>query len=170
MPDFDLVIRNGTVATASDDFAVFGGIVGDQVVAFGEELGAASREIDAAGELLCQCGVSGLFSSGKLRDLPPYALALKWSRVPGAPTGGSISRNIQCGSRFRVRHQYRSAGLSLTGGLRASRLALGLDKRHIVDDEETSPPRPALNVSCIAEVPKGAIPEGWQFTAQSRSV
>jgi hypothetical protein len=58
---------------------VFGGIVGDQVVAFGEGLGAASREIDAAGELLCQCGVSGLFSSGKLRDLPPYALALKWS-------------------------------------------------------------------------------------------
>ena len=36
MPEFDLVIRNGTVATASDVFASDVGIIGGQVAALGE--------------------------------------------------------------------------------------------------------------------------------------
>jgi dihydropyrimidinase len=54
---FDLLIRNGTVATAGDtvrcDIAVRGG----RVVALGEELGKAERTIDAAGKLVTPGGV-----------------------------------------------------------------------------------------------------------------
>src|SRR5712691_1760134 len=52
MADFDLVIRNGTVATASDttqcDVAIKDGIV----VALGRGLSAGAREIDASGRLV----------------------------------------------------------------------------------------------------------------------
>jgi dihydropyrimidinase len=52
MADFDLVIRNGTVATAADttecDVAVKDGIV----AALGRRLGPGDREIDAAGHLV----------------------------------------------------------------------------------------------------------------------
>jgi dihydropyrimidinase len=54
---FDLLIRNGTVATAGDvvrcDIAVRGG----RVVALGEDLGKAEQTIDAAGKLVTPGGV-----------------------------------------------------------------------------------------------------------------
>ena len=52
MPDFDLVIRNGTVVTAADTTACDVGIKDGSVAALGRNLGAGAREIDATGRLV----------------------------------------------------------------------------------------------------------------------
>jgi dihydropyrimidinase len=58
MPDFDLVIRNGTVATASDVFAADLGVRGGRIAAIAGSLsGTAAREIDATGRLVLPGGV-----------------------------------------------------------------------------------------------------------------
>ncbi len=56
-PAYDLVIRNGTVATASDVFPADVGIRGERIVALGEGLPAGAREIDATGRLVLPGGV-----------------------------------------------------------------------------------------------------------------
>jgi dihydropyrimidinase len=57
MPAFDLVIRNGNVATATDVFAADIGVKDGVVVALGKVLGAGTREIDATGRLVLPGGV-----------------------------------------------------------------------------------------------------------------
>ena len=57
MPAYDLVIRNGTVATASDVFAADVGITGGQVVALGRHLGPGAQEMDATGRLVLPGGI-----------------------------------------------------------------------------------------------------------------
>lgn len=57
MSAFDLVIRGGTVATATDTFVADVGIVGERVVALGLDLGAGKREIDAKGRYVLPGGV-----------------------------------------------------------------------------------------------------------------
>ncbi len=57
MPEFDLVIRNGTIATASDVFAADLGIRAGRVAAIGEALPGGAREIDATGRLVLPGGV-----------------------------------------------------------------------------------------------------------------
>ena len=57
MPRFDLVVRNGTVATAADVFDCDVGITGGQIVALGRDLDAGAAEIDAAGKLVLPGGV-----------------------------------------------------------------------------------------------------------------
>jgi dihydropyrimidinase len=57
MPEFDLVIRDGTVATASDVFAADVGVRDGRVSALGKSLGAGAREIDASGKLVLPGGV-----------------------------------------------------------------------------------------------------------------
>jgi dihydropyrimidinase len=57
LPIFDLVIRNGTVATASDVFASDIGVRDGVVVALGQGLGAGAREIDASNRLVIPGGV-----------------------------------------------------------------------------------------------------------------
>jgi dihydropyrimidinase len=52
MAEFDLVIRNGTVATASDTTLCDVGIGGGVIAALGRGLPAGEREIDAAGRLV----------------------------------------------------------------------------------------------------------------------
>lgn len=52
MPDYDLVIRNGTVVTAADTQACDIGIKSGIVATLGRSLGAGAREIDAAGKLV----------------------------------------------------------------------------------------------------------------------
>jgi dihydropyrimidinase len=54
---FDLVIRNGTVATASDTFRADVGVRGGAVVAIGSGLGEAVRSIEAAGKLVLPGGI-----------------------------------------------------------------------------------------------------------------
>jgi dihydropyrimidinase len=57
MNTFDLVIRNGTVVTASDIGACDIGISGGRIVALGQDLPRGTREIDAAGRFVLPGGV-----------------------------------------------------------------------------------------------------------------
>ncbi len=57
MPEFDLVIRNGTVATAADTMECDVGIKDGVVVALGRGLGLGAREIDASGKLVLPGGI-----------------------------------------------------------------------------------------------------------------
>ena len=59
MSNFDLLIRNGTVATAADTFQADVAIKDGRVVALGHDLGTAEQEIDAAGKLLLPGGIEG---------------------------------------------------------------------------------------------------------------
>jgi dihydropyrimidinase len=54
---YDLVIRGGRLATASDVFDADVGIVGETIVAVGRDLPAGRREIDARGRLVLPGGV-----------------------------------------------------------------------------------------------------------------
>lgn len=56
-PQFDIVIRGGTVATAADVFEADLGIVGETIAALGRQLGPGRREIDARGRLVLPGGV-----------------------------------------------------------------------------------------------------------------
>ena len=57
LSDFDLVIRGGTVVTATDRMTADVGIRGERIAALGERLGAGEREIDASGRLVLPGGV-----------------------------------------------------------------------------------------------------------------
>ncbi len=57
MPDLDLVIRSGTVVTASDRFDCDIGVREGRIVALAEDLPRAAREIDARGKLVLPGGV-----------------------------------------------------------------------------------------------------------------
>lgn len=59
MPQFDTVIRNGTLATASDVFSADLGISDGRISAIGTNLGAGKTEIDAKGRLVLPGGVDG---------------------------------------------------------------------------------------------------------------
>jgi dihydropyrimidinase len=56
-PVYDLVIRGGRVATASDVFEADVGIAGEAITAIGRDLPAGKREIDARGKLVLPGGV-----------------------------------------------------------------------------------------------------------------
>ena len=57
MTGFDLIIRNGTVVTASDTMLCDVGVRNGKVVALADKLGAADREIDATGLLVMPGGI-----------------------------------------------------------------------------------------------------------------
>ncbi|RWR15337.1 dihydropyrimidinase [Paenirhodobacter populi] len=54
---FDLIIRNGTVATAADVFEADIGIIDGRIAQIGRDLGPARREIDAAGKYVLPGGI-----------------------------------------------------------------------------------------------------------------
>lgn len=54
---YDLIIANGTVATASDSFACDVGVRDGVIVALGRDLGAAAETIDAGGMLVLPGGI-----------------------------------------------------------------------------------------------------------------
>ena len=54
MSDFDLVIRNGTVATAADTTACDIGITDGLVAMLGKNLGPGAHEIDARDQGSCR--------------------------------------------------------------------------------------------------------------------
>jgi dihydropyrimidinase len=56
-PAYDLVIRNGTVGTASDVFVADVAIIGETIVAVGNNLPRGRSEIDAQGKLVLPGGV-----------------------------------------------------------------------------------------------------------------
>ena len=57
MAAFDLIIRGGTIATASDTFHCDIGIRDGRIVALGEDLGAATEVVDATGRLVLPGGI-----------------------------------------------------------------------------------------------------------------
>ena len=57
MPEFDLVVRGGTVATATGSFAADVAVRGGVVAALGRDLPAGRSEIDASGRLVLPGGV-----------------------------------------------------------------------------------------------------------------
>src|SRR5215470_16489120 len=57
MQPFDLVIRGGTVATATDSFKADVGIRGSAIAAIADGLDKGNREIDARGKLVLPGGV-----------------------------------------------------------------------------------------------------------------
>ena len=57
MTEFDLIVRGGTVATASDTFRSDVGITGGKIVALGSKLGSAQQSIDATGKLVLPGGI-----------------------------------------------------------------------------------------------------------------
>lgn len=57
MSHFDLIIRNGTIVTATDIFKADLGVSGGRIVMIGERLGDASEEIDATDLLVMPGGV-----------------------------------------------------------------------------------------------------------------
>lgn len=54
---YDLVIRNGMVATAADVFAADVGVKDGKIAALGRDLGSGTREIDASGKLVLPGGI-----------------------------------------------------------------------------------------------------------------
>src|SRR5580704_2360469 len=57
MSDYDLVVRNGTVATAADVFHADIGIVDGVIATIGAKLGSGRREIDAEGRIVMPGGI-----------------------------------------------------------------------------------------------------------------
>ena len=55
--DFDLVVRNAVVATASDTFEADVAVSGGRIVQLGKGLAAGRREIDASGRVVTPGGV-----------------------------------------------------------------------------------------------------------------
>ena len=57
MAHYELVVRNGTVATAGEVVKADIGVNDGRIVALGEDLGRGDREIDAAGKVVTPGGV-----------------------------------------------------------------------------------------------------------------
>ena len=57
MAEYDLVVRNGTLATASDVFRADIGVVDGRVVTIGAKVGGGHREIDAEGRIVTPGGI-----------------------------------------------------------------------------------------------------------------
>ena len=57
MAAFDLIIKGGTVVTATDNTNCDVGVRDGKVAALGRDLGEADREIDASGKLLLPGGI-----------------------------------------------------------------------------------------------------------------
>ncbi len=72
MPSFDLTVRNGTIATASDTFAADLGVTDGKIVAIGAGLAPGDRDLDARGKLVLpggvdsHCHIEQLSSMGKM--------------------------------------------------------------------------------------------------------
>ncbi len=90
MTEFDLVIRGGTVATASDTFRSDVGIAGGKIVALGSSLTNAKQTIDASGKLVLPGGIDA-------------HCHLDQPRAQGLASGGAImADNFESGSLSAV--------------------------------------------------------------------
>jgi dihydropyrimidinase len=72
VPMYDLTVRNGTVATATDTFAADIGVAGGRIAAIGKDLAPGKRDLDVRGRLVLpggvdsHCHVEQLSSTGKM--------------------------------------------------------------------------------------------------------
>lgn len=88
---FDIVIRNGTVATASDMFEADVGISGETIACIGRGLPTGRREIDARGRLVLPGGVDShahieQVSAGGLLNADTFESATRSAAIGGTTT------------------------------------------------------------------------------------
>ncbi|WIJ25810.1 dihydropyrimidinase [Devosia sp. RR2S18] len=100
MSDFDVVIRGGTVATASDVFVADVGIAGGKVVALGTGLAAGRREINATGRLVLPGGVDSHChieepAVGAVHNADSFASGTASAAAGGTTTVISFSQQVK---------------------------------------------------------------------------
>jgi dihydropyrimidinase len=91
MPDLDLVVRNGTVATATDTFRADVGVRGGRIVALAEALPRATQEIDAAGRLVLPGGVDSHCHIEQLSGMGVWNADDFYSGTVSAAFGGTTT-------------------------------------------------------------------------------
>ena len=91
MAQLDVLIRNGTVATAADVSQCDVAISSGKVVALGRDLGAARRTIDAAGMLVLPGGVEGHCHIEQMGSLGVMTADDFYSGTVAAVFGGTTS-------------------------------------------------------------------------------
>ena len=105
MTHYDLVIRGGTVATASDCFRADVAVTDGRIVAIGENLGPAAREISAEGRLVLPGGVDSHChieepQVGEVRNAETFASATSSAAAGGTTTVISFSQQVKGSELF----------------------------------------------------------------------
>ncbi|HMR33479.1 MAG TPA: dihydropyrimidinase [Geminicoccaceae bacterium] len=119
MKDYDLVIRGGTIATASDCFRADVAIADGRIVAIGENLGPAAREISAEGRLVLPGGVDSHChieepQVGKVCNADTFVSATTSAAAGGTTTVISFSQQTKgSGVTDALRDYHRKATRSL---------------------------------------------------------
>ena len=113
-PAYDIVIRGGTLATATDVFRADLGIVGERIAAIGLDLPAGESEIDATGKLVLPGGVDThchieQLSGGGLMNADSFETATR-----SAAFGGTTSV-----ISFAAQHRGKSLATTVVGLCRA---------------------------------------------------
>lgn len=103
MADYDVVIRGGTVGTATDVFEADVGIVKDQIAAIGRNLPKGQREIDAKGKLVLPGGVDAHAHIEQLSGMGVMNADTFESGTSAAAFGGTTT--VIC---FAAQHQGKS--------------------------------------------------------------
>jgi dihydropyrimidinase len=103
MADYDLVIRGGTVATASASFTADVAVSGEQIVAIGRGLGAGKRDIDASGKVVTPGGVDAHCHIEQLSGMGVMGADNFESATTAAIHGGTTS--VVC---FAAQHKGKS--------------------------------------------------------------
>lgn len=91
MPDFDLVIRGGTVATATEVLRADVGVSGERIVAVGGSLPPGRREIDARGKLVLPGGVDSHCHIEQLSSMGVMCADDFYTATVSAAFGGTTS-------------------------------------------------------------------------------
>ncbi|MBU2091409.1 MAG: dihydropyrimidinase [Alphaproteobacteria bacterium] len=89
MADFDLVIRGGTVVTASDTSVCDVGVKEGVIVALGRDLAKGTREIDATGKLVLPGGIDSHVHVDQLSSSGAYTADTFLSGTRSAMCGGT---------------------------------------------------------------------------------
>jgi predicted amidohydrolase len=103
MADYGLVVRNGTLATASDAFRADIGVVEGRIATIGAKLGAGRREINAEGHIVTpggidsHCHIEQRSSVGVCRCTRRYAARPKLSTRLGNGKLGESRRRLNHG-------------------------------------------------------------------------
>lgn len=100
MSKFDLLIRGGRVATASDVFEADIGVKDGKIAALGSALGSGAREIDARGRLVMPGGVDSHChiaepQVGEVRNAESFASATASAAAGGTTTVISFSQQAK---------------------------------------------------------------------------
>jgi dihydropyrimidinase len=91
MAEFDLVIRNGTIGTASAVFTADIGVKDGRIVALGEKLGTGVEEVDATGRLVLPGGVDSHTHIDEPRPGPTVNADSFASASASAAAGGTTT-------------------------------------------------------------------------------